>query len=243
MTTNLTNCCNNSRGAFHLMVLLLCLPFISQGNTNLEEVVKPITGVVTSAEDGLPLIGVTVAIKGTTSGTVTDIDGNFSLEAEEGAILVFSYTGSKSIEITVGSDAIYNIVMQSDVALLDEIVVIGYGSRKKSHNTGAIAKVGGADVAAIQANRVDDAIAGKLAGVLIQNQDGAPGADPKIQIRAASSISGASNPLIVVDGYPISGSLATVNPNDIESLEVLKDAASAAIYGSRGANGVILGYN
>ena len=112
-------------------------------------------------------------------------------------------------------------------------MVVGYGTRKKSHNTGAIARVGGADVAAIQASRVDDALAGKLAGVLIQNQDGAPGADPKIQIRAAASISGASNPLIVVDGYPISGSLATVNPNDIESLEVLKDAASSAIYGSR----------
>ena len=96
------------------------------------------------------------------------------------------------------------------------------------------------EVAAIQANRVDDALAGKLAGVLIQNQDGAPGADPKIQIRATSSITGDANPLIVVDGYPISGSLATVNPNDIESIEVLKDAASAAIYGSRGANGVIL---
>jgi len=101
-------------------------------------------------------------------------------------------------------------------------------------------QIGGDDVAAIQAARVDDALAGKLPGVLIQNQDGAPGADPKIQIRAASSISGDSNPLIVVDGYPISGSLATVNPNDIESMEVLKDAASAAIYGSRGANGVIL---
>ncbi len=119
-------------------------------------------------------------------------------------------------------------------------VVVGYGTRKKSHNTGAIAQIEGGDVAAIQASRVDEALAGKLSGVLIQNQDGAPGADPKIQIRAASSISGDSNPLIVVDGYPISGSLATVNPNDIESLEVLKDAASAAIYGSRGANGVIL---
>ncbi|MEO1713001.1 MAG: TonB-dependent receptor plug domain-containing protein, partial [Bacteroidota bacterium] len=112
--------------------------------------------------------------------------------------------------------------------------------RKKSHNTGAIAQVGGKDIAGIQANRVDDALAGKLSGVLIQNQDGAPGADPKIQIRAASSISGDASPLIVVDGYPISGSLATINPNDIASLEVLKDAASAAIYGSRGANGVIL---
>ncbi len=120
------------------------------------------------------------------------------------------------------------------------MVVIGYGSRKKSHLTGAIAQVGGKDIAAIQANRVDDALAGKLSGVLIQNQSGEPGADPKIQIRAASSLSGDANPLIVVDGYPISGNLATVNPNDIESLEVLKDAASSAIYGSRGANGVIL---
>ena len=118
--------------------------------------------------------------------------------------------------------------------------MVGYGTRKKSHNTGAIAQVGGEDVVAIQAPRVDDALAGKMPGVLIQNQSGEPGADPRIQIRAASSLSGDSNPLIVVDGYPISGSLATVNPNDIESIEVLKDAASAAIYGSRGANGVIL---
>ena len=119
-------------------------------------------------------------------------------------------------------------------------MVTGYGTRKKSHLTGAIAKLGGEDVAAIQATRADDALAGKLSGVLIQNQNGEPGADPKIQIRAASSISGDSNPLVVVDGYPISGSLVTVNPSDIESIEILKDAASAAIYGSRGANGVIL---
>ncbi len=118
--------------------------------------------------------------------------------------------------------------------------MVGYGTRKRSHNTGAISKLAGKDVAGIQAPRVDDALAGKLSGVLIQNQSGEPGADPKIQIRAASSVTGDSGPLIVVDGYPISGNLATVNPNDIQSLEVLKDAASAAIYGSRGANGVIL---
>jgi TonB-dependent SusC/RagA subfamily outer membrane receptor len=132
------------------------------------------------------------------------------------------------------------ISMVEDTTSLDEIVVVGYGTRKKSHLTGAIAKIGGADIAAVQAARVDDALAGKLSGVLIQNQSGNPGADPKIQIRAASSVTGNSSPLIVVDGYPISGGLATVNPNDIESLEILKDAASAAIYGSRGANGVIL---
>ncbi|MBB4079582.1 TonB-linked SusC/RagA family outer membrane protein [Lewinella aquimaris] len=203
------------------------------------EVVE-ITGTVTSAEDNFPLIGVSITVQGTSSGTVTDLDGNFSLDVEEGAVLIFSYTGFATQEVVVGSQTTYNVVMQTNSELLEEVVVVGYGTRKRSHNTGAIAQVGGEDVAAIQASRVDDALAGKLAGVLIQNQDGAPGADPKIQIRAASSISGDSNPLIVVDGYPISGSLATVNPNDIESLEVLKDAASAAIYGSRGANGVIL---
>ena len=199
-----------------------------------------ITGTVTSAEDNFPLIGVSITVQGTSSGTVTDIDGNFSLNVEEGAVLIFSYTGFKSQEVVIDQQTTYTIVLESNSELLEEVVVVGYGTRKRSHSTGAIAQVGGEDIAAIQANRVDDALAGKLAGVLIQNQDGAPGADPKIQIRAASSISGDSNPLIVVDGYPISGSLATVNPNDIESLEVLKDAASSAIYGSRGANGVIL---
>ena len=201
--------------------------------------IAPISGTVTD-EDGVPLIGVTVSVKGTSSGTVTDLDGLFNLDVEEGATLVFSYTGYASREIVVGSQTVLDVTMAPNAELLEEVVVVGYGTRKRSHNTGAIAQVGGDEVAAIQASRVDEALAGKLSGVLIQNQDGAPGADPKIQIRAASSISGDSNPLIVVDGYPITGSLATVNPNDIESLEVLKDAASAAIYGSRGANGVIL---
>ena len=199
-----------------------------------------VSGTVSDAETGQPLIGVTVLKKGTSSGTVTDLDGRYSIEAQPTDELVFSYTGMASQIIPVGQQTVIDVRLVPDSELLEEIVVVGYGTRKKSHNTGAIAQVGGDEVAAIQANRVDDALAGKLAGVLIQNQDGAPGADPKIQIRAASSISGDSDPLIVVDGFPISGSLATVNPNDIESLEVLKDAASAAIYGSRGANGVIL---
>ncbi len=187
-----------------------------------------------------PLPGANVIVKGTTSGTVTDVEGNYALDAPGDAVLVFSYVGYELQEIAVNNQSIINITLQPDAGQLEEVVVIGYGTRKKSHNTGAIAQVEGAAVAAIQTPRVDDALAGKLPGVLIQNQSGEPGADPKIQIRAASSLSGDSNPLIVVDGYPISGSLATVNPNDIESLEVLKDAASAAIYGSRGANGVIL---
>ena len=178
--------------------------------------------------------------KGTTTGTNTDSDGNFSIEASPEDVLIFSYIGFKTLELNVGGQTNVSITLVQEDNVLDEVVVVGYGTRKKSHNTGAIAQVDGGDIASIQSIRVDVALACNLAGLLIQNQSGEPGADPRIQGRAASSLSGDSNPLIVVDGFPISGSLATVNPNDIESLEVLKDAASAAIYGSRGANGVIL---
>ncbi|KJD31455.1 membrane protein [Tamlana nanhaiensis] len=199
-----------------------------------------VKGTVVSSADGVPIPGVNVIIQNTLKGTTTDFDGVYEINVNEGDILQFSYIGFETQNITISNQTTLNVTLNEDLAKLDEVVVVGYGARKKSHLTGAVAKVGGGEVAAIQASRVDEALAGKLPGVLIQNQDGAPGADPKIQIRAASSISGDSSPLIVVDGYPISGSLATVNPNDIESLEVLKDAASAAIYGSRGANGVIL---
>jgi len=180
-----------------------------------------ITGNVVDAT-GEPLIGVTVVIQGQDGGTSTDVDGKYMIDASTGDVLTFSYVGFSDQLVTVGNQAIINVTMADNASILDEVIVTGYGTRKRSHNTGAIAQVDGSDVATIQANRVDDALAGKLAGVLIQNQDGAPGADPKIQIRAASSISGDSNPLIVVDGFPISGSLATVNPNDIQSMEVLK---------------------
>jgi len=219
--------------------LLLLMGFCFALNLNAQQ--KTITGVVTAEADGLGLPGVNVIVKGTSTGASTDFDGNYTINVSgNDAILTFSYIGYVSKDVTVGGNNTVNVTLAEDLAALDEVVVVGYGTRKKSHLTGAIAKVGGAEVAAIQATRVDDALAGKLPGVLIQNQDGSPGAAPKIQIRAASSISSASNPLIVVDGYPISGGIETVNPNDIQSLEVLKDAASAAIYGSRGANGVIL---
>ncbi|MCB4797248.1 SusC/RagA family TonB-linked outer membrane protein [Neotamlana laminarinivorans] len=198
-----------------------------------------ISGVVRD-EAGMPIPGVNVIVANTTKGTATDFDGQFQLTVTNGDVLKFSYLGYVGQSINITGQKSIEIILQEDASTLDEVVVVGYGVRKKSHLTGAIAKIGGEDVAAVQVARVDEALAGKLPGVLIQNQSGEPGADLKIQIRAASSISGDSGPLIVVDGYPISGNLATVNPNDIESMEVLKDAASAAIYGSRGANGVIL---
>lgn len=190
--------------------------------------------------NSLPLLGVNVTVKNSTNGTQTDFDGNFSIEVKTGDILRFSYIGFVNQDVLIRNQTQLLIVLAEDLNLLDEIVLTGYGSRKRSQLTGAVAKIGGDEIAALQVARVDDALAGKLSGVLIQNQDGSPGAAPKIQIRAASSISGASIPLVVVDGYPISGGIQSVNPNDIQSIEVLKDAASAAIYGSRGANGVIL---
>ncbi|WP_072995331.1 SusC/RagA family TonB-linked outer membrane protein [Pseudozobellia thermophila] len=217
---------------FITMVLFLNISLYAQDGYTL-------TGTVLD-EAQIPIPGVNILIVNSTTGTSTDFDGNYSISVNNGDVLQFSYIGYVTQTVTVDGQETIDVVMAEDAALLDEVVVVGYGTRKKSHLTGAVAKVGGDDIAAVQSTRVDDALAGKLPGVLIQNQDGSPGADPKIQIRAASSISGDSSPLIVVDGYPISGNLATVNPNDIESLEVLKDAASAAIYGSRGANGVIL---
>ena len=247
MTTNLTQ----RSICIKLVISLFAIFYVFSGHvwgytpTDVTNDLRPesplmaVTGAITGA-DGTPLEGATVLVRGTQRGTFSDEKGMYKIEASEGDVLVFSYVGYSNQEIAVGTSSTINVTLEEDFANLDEVVVVGYGTRKKSHNTGAIAQVRGSEVAAIQANRVDDALAGKLAGVLIQNQDGEPGAAPKIQVRAASSVSGASNPLIVVDGYPISGGLETVNPNDIESIEVLKDAASAAIYGSRGANGVVL---
>ncbi|WP_397447694.1 SusC/RagA family TonB-linked outer membrane protein [Polaribacter sp. R77954] len=216
-----------------LLVMLVNICLYAQDSYTLK-------GTVTSEADKQSLPGVSIIKEGTTQGTETDFDGNFSIQVKNGDVLVFSYLGYAQKSISITNQKTLTVTLAEDASELDEIVVVGYGTRKKSQISGAVAKLGGAEVAAVQTARVDEALAGKLSGVLIQNQDGSPGAAPKIQIRAASSISGASNPLIVVDGFPISGGIETVNPNDIQSLEVLKDAASAAIYGSRGANGVIL---
>ncbi|WP_235843278.1 carboxypeptidase-like regulatory domain-containing protein [Maribacter hydrothermalis] len=215
-----------------MLILLLNVSLFAQDGYT-------VTGTVID-NTNIPVPGANVVIENTTTGTSTDFDGNFSINVKNGDVLVFSSIGFSSNKVTISGQKTLNIVLAEDSAQLDEVVVVGYGTIKKSHLTGAVAKIGGDEVAAVQVARVDDALAGKLPGVRIQNQSGEPGAAPKIQIRAASSISGESDPLIVVDGFPISGNLATVNPNDIESLEVLKDAASAAIYGSLGANGVIL---
>jgi TonB-linked SusC/RagA family outer membrane protein len=219
------------------IIVLLVLLFNTSLFAQEEYTIK---GIVTSQADNTTLPGVTYRIVNTDKGGATDFDGNFEIKVQKGDVLEFSYLGYVKQLVVIEDQKTLAISMVEDNTSLDEIVVVGYGTRKKSNLTGAISKIGGDDVAAVQATRVDEALAGKLAGVLIQNASGEPGADPKIQIRAASSVSGSTNPLIVVDGFPISGSIATVNSNDIQSIEILKDAASAAIYGSRGANGVVL---
>ncbi len=199
--------------------------------------VSTVSGKVTDAENA-PIPGVAVKVVGTSVGAYTDDEGSYAVNAKKGDSIRFSFIGFTTQTIAYTGQPSLDVNLSETV--FDEVVVVAYGTQRKSHNTGAIGSLKGRDVAAIQSTRVDEALAGKLAGVLIQNQNPEPGAAPKVQVRAASSLSGDSGPLIIVDGYQISGNLATINPNDIESIEVLKDAASAAIYGANGANGVIL---
>jgi len=200
-----------------------------------------IKGVVTSADDGQPVPGLSVVVKGTTTGILTDINGYYSLDnVPVNSTIVFSFVGMKTREIVVTESAAYDIVMASDMELIDEIVVVGYGTQKKSLVTGAIAKVDGDDLRKSADMRVTQALQGKTAGVVITANSGQPGSQISVRIRGAGT-NGDAEPLYIIDGLPMSGSGTDfLNAGDIESIEVLKDAASAAIYGARGANGVVL---
>ena len=197
---------------------------------------KPISGKVVSATDGEALIGATVQVQGTQTGTVTDFDGNFTVNAEEGQTLVISYVGylTKKVKIT-GSQL--NIELEEDRKSLDEVVVIGYGVQKKKLVTGATLQVKGDDVAKLNTSNPLQALQGQTPGMTIISQSGQPGEGLKVNIRGLGT-TGSSGPLYIIDG--VRGDIATLNPADIESIDVLKDAASAAIYGSQSANGVVL---
>lgn len=198
---------------------------------------KNITGVVTSATDNSPLIGVSVQIKGTSTGNITDLDGKYSVTARVGQTLVFSYIGFKTQEIKVSNNSVINVVLEEDNEILDEVVVIGYGVQKKKLLTGATSQVKGENVAKLNTTNPLQAMQGQLPGVSIASTSGQPGSDMKVNIRGLGTI-GNSGPLYLIDG--VSGDITTLNPADIESIDVLKDAASAAIYGAQAANGVVL---
>lgn len=193
-------------------------------------------GSVTDAA-GEPLVGVSVIEKGSKNGVVTDIDGNFTISVADGATLTFSYIGYNTVALKA-SPKMQVILKESD-ALLNEVMVIGYGTQKKSVVTAAIAKVGSEDLAATAPVRMDNALKGLAAGVTVTSASGQPGDGSRVRIRGIGTINN-SDPLYIVDGMPIEGGLDYLNPNDIASIEVLKDAASGAVYGARAANGVVL---
>ena len=197
---------------------------------------KKITGTVIDSQG--PVIGASIIEKGTSNGVVTDFDGNFALDVNQGATLVISYIGYKTQEIVIGNQSTFNVTLEEDNAALDEVVVIGYGVQKKKLVTGATVQVKGDDIAKLNTTNALEAMQSSTPGVQITSSSTQPGKGYKVYIRGMGTI-GDSQPLYVIDGVA-GGNLDGINPNDIESIDILKDAASAAIYGSRAANGVIL---
>lgn len=218
--------------AFPVFSLISGVTFAQEGSQT-----QVISGKVTEATSGEALPGVSILIKGTTQGTISDMEGNFSIQAASDDILVFSFIGYLNEEVPVGNRTTVDISLVEDVIGLEEVVVTGYGVQKKSDLTGAIASVSGETLTELPTIGVDQALQGRAAGVSVTSNTGMPGGEVQIQIRGISSINGAE-PLVIVDG--VRASLNGLNPNDIESIEILKDASSAAIYGASGGNGVIL---
>lgn len=200
-----------------------------------------LTGTVKDASNGDPMPGVNIVIKGTITGTLSDIEGRYTLPVSNpgSAIMVFSFVGYKTVEIPLGNRTTLDVALDPDITGLDEVVVIGYGTVQKKDLTGSVGQVSASTIKDLSVARVDQALSGKIAGVQIMNTTGEPGEAPAIRIRGVGSISAGSEPLYVVDGYPVDN-IQFINPNDIETLDVLKDASATAIYGSRGANGVVI---
>ncbi len=230
----------------NLLMLACVLMSIFSATTALGQQ-RTISGKITDQGDGAPLPGVNILVKGTTNGTISNVEGEYSLSiSQNDAVLIFSSIGYLSQEVSVGNQTSISVQLNEDVASLEEVVVIGYGTQKKSNITGAIASVSGEDLEKVQVASFDQAIQGRAAGVYVTSNSGQPGGGISVRIRGIGSINN-SNPLYVIDGVIVGAGnsettnpLASLNPNDIESVEVLKDAASAAIYGARAANGVVL---
>ena len=237
--------------------LVAICSFMMIGITSFSQnIMKDIKGIVCD-ENGEPIIGASVMVKGTSNGTISDMDGNFNLSVPEKSIIVVSFVGYKTQEIKANSSkSDFRIVMSDDAELLEEVVVVGYGVQKKSDLTSAVASVKADELASTSVTSLDQGLQGRAAGVVVLNTSGQPGAGTSIRIRGTSSINGNNEPLYVIDGIPVisdSGTFSTgatqnpalnpltnINPNDIESIEILKDASATAIYGARGANGVVL---
>ena len=198
-----------------------------------------VSGTVTSGDDGMGIPGALVAVKGTTNSVATDIDGNYTISAPLNAVLQFSFIGYQSQEVTVTGNTV-NVVLQEEAQELNEVVIVGYGAQRKEAVTGSVVSIKGDAIREVPAPNITQALQGRLAGVEINQTSSQPGASMQIRIRGARSLTASNNPLIVLDGIPFPGSLTDISTDDIKSIDVLKDASATAIYGSRGANGVIL---
>jgi len=223
-----------------LKITLLCIIVVGANELSAQNIIA--SGIVKNGITGLPLEGVTVTLNKSTKKTITDIAGKFSLSVpKKGALLTFSYIGFSTMTKSVENSLSLEIVLQETKETLDEVVVIGYGTVKKKDATGAVAKVNLTDLNKAPVRSFDEALAGRIAGVTVASNDGQPGASVNIVIRGNNSLTQDNSPLYVIDGFPIENPNNNVlNPNDIESMEILKDASATAIYGARGANGVII---
>ena len=217
-----------------LMMVLACM-LLSLGTVLAQNQIK---GTVISSEDGQPIIGATVKVVGTNNGTVTDANGQFSLNARNGAALEVSYVGMTTKKVNASPNM--KISLDPDNQMLDEVMVVAFGTAKKSAFTGSAKVVGSEELSLSQVTSVTNALAGAVPGVQLTSSSGDPSSSSTIRIRGFSSLNAGKDPLIIVDGAPYSGDIGNINPNDVESMTVLKDAASAALYGARGANGVII---
>ena len=219
--------------------LLLAFSFLATMTVTAFSQGKAVTGTVTAAEDGQALPGVTVVEKGTQNATFTDLDGRYTLTvAGEEATLIFSFIGYTPQSLAVGAKAEINASLSADVAGLEEVIVVGYGNQKRSKISGAVGTIDSKEITSMPVLRTEQALQGRAAGVQVTQNSGQPGSTQSIRIRGTGSLNNAE-PLYVIDGIP-SGGIDYLNPADIASISILKDAASAAIYGARGGNGVVL---
>lgn len=237
MSKHLFRKCTFVHMCFLAMAMLLCFPASGVNAAPASQENLTVSGVVTSAADQLPLIGVSVQVKGTSNGAITDLDGNYTVTVQPGQTLVFSYIGFVTQEVEITNQRTLNIVMNEDSETLEEVVVVGYGVQKKKLVTGATVQVKGETLAKMNTNSPLQAMQGQTPGVNISSTSGQPGEGMKVSIRGLGTVGNAS-PLYLIDG--VGGDISTLNPADIESIDVLKDAASAAIYGAQAANGVVL---
>lgn len=215
------------------MLPTLLLSFCTMAQTH------NVSGTITD-EEQLPIPGANVVIKGTTTGTVTTPDGKFTLQANDGDVLLISYIGYTSEEVTVNGNGPYNVSLTPDLIGLEEVVVVGYGTQRKEAVTGSVASMKGDVVREMPGSNITQSLQGRIAGVSMQQTSSKPGAEMQIRVRGTRSLNASNDPLIVLDGVPFAGSLGDIDPNSIKSIDILKDASATAIYGSRGANGVIL---